>query len=395
MQRSGHSSSPLETLAAAVKTGLPVDLLGHLFHQSLILDEFVEYEAVGNLHMHTRYSDGEGVHVDIALAAIRAGLDFVIVTDHNVWVQGMDGYRYQEGKRVLLLTGEEIHDQAREPQKNHLLVYEARAELSSYAPDPQLLVQETNEHDGLSFVAHPIDPPAPLFGEDDLSWEAWDVRGLTGLEVWNFMSEFKSKLTSIPRAIYYAYNPGLLAQGPFAAVMERWDHMLAQGQRLVAIGGSDAHATPITMGVLKRIIFPYEFLFHCINTHVVIPEPLSGETARDRSAIFNAIRRGSAFIGYDLPAPTTGFRFRAQGEDREIGMGEEFRVRLGVTLQIRVPRPAQLRLLRSGLEIKRWQRTQTAVYTVREPGVYRVEAHIPFRGKLRTWILSNPIYLVA
>jgi len=353
----------------------------------------VEHEAVGNLHAHTRYSDGEGVHVDIARAAIRAGLDFVVVTDHNVWVQGMDGYRYQEGKRVLLLTGEEIHDQEREPQKNHLLVYEARAELARYAPDPQILIQEANEHGGLAFVAHPIDPPAPLFGEDDLSWEAWDIQDLTGLELWNFMSEFKSKLTSIPRALYYAYNPGLIAQGPFTSVLERWDHMLAQGQRLVAIGGSDAHATPVTMGVLKRVIFPYEFLFRCINTHVLLPGTLSGETARDRSAIFNALRAGSAFIGYDLPASTTGFRFRAQGEDREIGMGEELRVRLGVTLQIRVPRPAQLRLLRSGLEIKRWQHTQTAVHTVREPGVYRVEAHLPYRGKLRAWIFSNPIYL--
>jgi hypothetical protein len=54
----------------------------------------VAYEYVGNLHTHTNYSDGNGSHEDIALAAIKAGLDFVIVTDHNVWVDGMDGYRY-------------------------------------------------------------------------------------------------------------------------------------------------------------------------------------------------------------------------------------------------------------------------------------------------------------
>jgi hypothetical protein len=27
------------------------------------------------------------------------------------------------------------------------------------------------------------------------------------------------------------------------------------------------------------------------------------------------------------------------------------------------------------------------------PGVYRVEARLPYRGRDRTWILSNPIYL--
>ena len=46
------------------------------------------HEAVVNLHMHTRYSDGTGTHRDIAQAAIAAGVDVVIVTDHNILVQG-------------------------------------------------------------------------------------------------------------------------------------------------------------------------------------------------------------------------------------------------------------------------------------------------------------------
>jgi hypothetical protein len=355
----------------------------------------MEVEAIGNLHTHTHYSDGHGSHVDIARAAIEAGLDFVVVTDHNVWVQGMDGYRYQEGKRVLLLTGEEIHDQAREPQKNHLLVYEARAELAPYATDPQNLVHEAAEHGALTFIAHPSDPPAPRFGEDDLSWEAWDVQGLTGLELWNFMSEFKSRLSSLPSAIYHAYHPAAIATGPYPEVLERWDHMLSLGHKPVAIGGSDAHATPVSMGPLKRVIFPYPFLFRCINTHVILGETLSGETSRDRTLIFNALRKGSAFVGYDLPAPTAGFRFRAQGIEQEIGMGQEMPVKLGVTLQIRVPHPAQIRLRHSGVEIRRWHDVRTAVHTVREPGVFRVEAYLNYRGRLRAWIFSNPIYLTA
>ncbi|MGZ9235150.1 MAG: histidinol-phosphatase, partial [Anaerolineales bacterium] len=36
--------------------------------------------------MHTVYSDGSGTHKDIAQAALRTGLDVVIVTDHNVLV---------------------------------------------------------------------------------------------------------------------------------------------------------------------------------------------------------------------------------------------------------------------------------------------------------------------
>jgi predicted metal-dependent phosphoesterase TrpH len=51
------------------------------------------HEIVVNLHMHTRYSDGTGTHKDIAHAAIKCGLDAVIVTDHNVLVQGVEGHR--------------------------------------------------------------------------------------------------------------------------------------------------------------------------------------------------------------------------------------------------------------------------------------------------------------
>ena len=68
-------------------------------------------EIVVNLHMHTRYSDGTGSHADIASAALRAGLDAVIVTDHNVLVQGIEGYVRQGRRRVLVLVGEEVHDQ--------------------------------------------------------------------------------------------------------------------------------------------------------------------------------------------------------------------------------------------------------------------------------------------
>ena len=83
------------------------------------------HEIVVNLHMHTRYSDGTGTHKELAQAALQAGLDAIIVTDHNLLVQGVEGY-YRDGqKRLLLLVGQEVHDQVRDPQKNHLLVFNA------------------------------------------------------------------------------------------------------------------------------------------------------------------------------------------------------------------------------------------------------------------------------
>ncbi len=57
---------------------------------------------------------------------MQAGLDVIIVTDHNVFVSGPEDYYKNGDRRVLLLVGEEVHDQARQPQKNHLLVFRRR-----------------------------------------------------------------------------------------------------------------------------------------------------------------------------------------------------------------------------------------------------------------------------
>lgn len=351
------------------------------------------YEYVGNLHVHTPYSDGHGTHEQIALAALRAGLDFVVTTDHNVWVEGMDGYRRCGSRRVLLISGEEVHDQTRVPQKNHLLIYEAHQELSPKAPEPQGLIDAVEQAGGLSFLAHPVDPAAPVVGEPDLSWVDWQVEGYTGLEIWNFMSEFKSHVTSLRLGFYYAYNPERSARGPFPEVLERWDHLLASGKRVVAIGGADAHATPIQKGPFKRIILPYEFLFRAVNTHVLTRQPLSGEVEADRRILFRNLGRGRCFVGFDLPASTRGFRFNAQGNGEQGEMGESIRARYGITLQVKLPERAHLRLIKDGLEVRSWEDCLTAIHTVTEPGAYRVEAHRLYKGKPCGWIYSNPIYV--
>ena len=71
----------------------------------------VLHEIVANPHVHTPYSDGVWYHAQIAQVAAEAGIDLVIVTDHNVWVDGVEGY--YDG--VLMLVGEEVHDVQRLP----------------------------------------------------------------------------------------------------------------------------------------------------------------------------------------------------------------------------------------------------------------------------------------
>jgi len=350
-------------------------------------------EIIVNLHMHTRYSDGTGSHSDIVDAALAAGIDVVIVTDHNVWVKGPEKYYQNGNNKILMLVGEEIHDRTRDPQKNHLLVIGADRELSASAKNPQILLDRVREAGGLSFIAHPNDPPAPAIGEPGLSWENWDIHGFHGIELWNSMTEFKSHLKSRFHAIYYAFSSKDVGVKPFPETLKLWDSMLSQGKQIVAIGGSDAHAFPGRLGFLKKTIFPYKFHFQCINTHLLLPEPLVGNLETDKHLIINAFRQGHAFIGYDLPASTTGFRFTAQGKDIQAMMGDQIDNQFGVTLQVRLPRRALCNLIKDGEIIKTWRNRDTCTYITSEPGVYRIEVYLNYRGRQRGWIYSNPIYV--
>jgi hypothetical protein len=353
----------------------------------------VIYEYVANLHSHSLYSDGHATHDQIAMAAIEAGLDLVAVTDHNVLVQGLDGYRYRADRRVLLVTGQEVHDAGRDPQANHLLVFEAGPELARFAPEPLRLLREVQSQAGLAFAAHPHDPAATSFDEPGIPWLEWDLEGLTGLELWNFMSEFKGRLTSRLQAVYYAYRPQDVPRGPHPNTLAQWDTLLAAGRKMVAIGNADAHGLPAKLGPLRRELFPYQFLFGAINTHLLCPQPLSGQADADRQALFTALRRGNCFVANDLAFPSRGFRFTGQSDLGSAMMGDSLRSRYGAALQVRAPQRAHLRLIRNGQLLQEWPKAESAVITVTEPGAYRAEAHLQLPGGRAGWIYSNPIYL--
>ncbi len=357
------------------------------------------YEYVGNLHVHTTYSDGAAPHDVVAAAAIRAGLDFLIVTDHNVWVHGVEGYyQNRQGDRVLLLTGEEVHDMLRrDPQGNHLLVYGARQELAPFAQGqhPQHLLDAVSAAGGLSFIAHPIDRAVPWAGEGSFNWLDWDISGYTGLELWNYMSAIKTLLPDLLTGLRTIYDPAGAMIGPDVEILALWDDLLRQGQRVPVIGSADAHGSTIRRGPLRKTIYPYDFLFRCVNTHVLLEQPLSGDWLADGTALYGALAAGHTFVGYGLPGDPRGFRFEAVRDGAVIAtMGDQVMLKAGDTLRVNTPAEARLRLIHEGQTVAE-QIGQTLTYTVNAPGAYRAEAWKRYRGRERGWIFSNPIYWVA
>jgi hypothetical protein len=350
------------------------------------------HELIINLHMHTTYSDGSGTHADLGRAALNTGVDVLLVTDHNILVEGANEYFRDGKKRALVLACEEIHDQDRDPQKNHLLVFGADRELAPLADNPQTLIDAVRAAGGICFLAHPYESALPAFGETDISWVDWDVTGFTGLELWNGMSEIKSVSKGKWGAVAYALFPDFLPHGPLPETLHRWDELTAKGRRVVAVGGSDAHALQLSMGPLHKVVFPYEYHFSTINTHTLTPTPLTGDLLRDRKMVFDALGAGHCFIGNDLPASTRGFHFSAQGRDNTVTMGDEIESAGAVTLQTKLPSPAEIRLVRDGKVIKT-AHSDTLVHNTSDPGVYRLEVYKRYLGKLRGWIFSNPIYI--
>ena len=61
----------------------------------------------GAVHIHTRYSDGSGGMGEIIEAAQRAGLDFIVISDHNKLDAKYDGWEgWHDG--VLVIAGAEV-----------------------------------------------------------------------------------------------------------------------------------------------------------------------------------------------------------------------------------------------------------------------------------------------
>lgn len=344
---------------------------------------------VGAVHLHTVHSDGTATHDEIAIIAGWAGLDFVIVTDHNVRVPEAQGH-YGD---VLLLVGEEVHDPQRKPESSHLLVFNVDRSLAEYAQDPQMVIDAAQEAGGLAFIAHPFERSTAYSGVPDINWRDWGVDGYTGLELWNTMSEFKSHVPNLARAILMAYFPDLGLRGPQPETLARWDELIANGRRVAIIGGPDAHGTVYRKGPLVRRVLPYEWLFRTVRLHILCDEPFSSDVTHDAGLVYDAMQAGRSFVAYDWIGDATGFRFVARNSDDEAGMGQQLSIVNGVvTFEVNSPLPALLRLMREG-RIVAERRGRTLSYTSKMPGAYRVEAYRQHWFRWRGWVFTNPIYV--
>ena len=177
-------------------------------------------------------SDGTGTPEEIAVAAARDGLQFVIMTDHGDATRAPEPPRYVSG--VLVIDAVEVST-----DRGHLVVLGGRPSPFPLAGEPSAVLEDAHRLGGMGIAAHPGSPRASL------QWSDWDVP-IDGLEWLNADSEWRDELfASLGRLMLtYWLRPAETLTASLdrpTSVLARWD-ALTSTRRVVGIAGSDAHA---------------------------------------------------------------------------------------------------------------------------------------------------------
>ena len=377
---------------------------------------WTEYRGI--LHSHSHLSHDSEVPFEEILRVLKTtGIDFICLSDHTT--QGRADFSLQwrglhDGK--LFVPGFEM--------KEGIMPFGvASGVVLSNQTDSAVLTRQIAENGGLLFYAHPEEP------------RNWDCPQLIGMEIYNLHIDFKRRknpLSALVPDLLLSQRryPEHILRTVFCRPVEflqRWDQ-LNQTRHITAIAGNDCHqnvgirgiytdsgtiriedTSPKTLKEVKlngftrllarlcfgplepnRLLFhiqldPYERSARYVNTHVLARE-------LTETAILDAVRAGRVFVGFDMIADSSGFRwFAADGTNRVV-MGEAAAFSPAIQLSARSPEPCRFTVVKNGSVVHQ-QEGRTLDWTPTGPGKYRVEAELKVLGQWIPWVYANPIEL--
>lgn len=341
------------------------------------------HRAHGAVHVHTGASaDGSGDVDRVARAAREAGLDFVVISDHNTDASlGIDSYR----QGVLVLGGLEKSTDA-----GHAVVLGIRDLPFRLDGDPATVVRDAADLGGFVIAAHPTS------SHPEGRWTA-GLEGVAAVECLNLAEPgaWPHGGGLVWPLLRYLADPqgALLASLKHSReALDFWDHALL-ARPVAGLLGSDAHGGIRAAGLWIPVPSHRE-AFRLASQHVLLEEALTGDLARDRGLVFDALRAGHSYAALDALANASGFFFEARSGGRRALMGDGLALEgeAEIRAEADAPRGTTLVLLRDGVEVGRGPRIEA---TSRESGCYRVEAYLEPSlvpgGRRLPWILSNPI----
>ena len=379
------------------------------------------------LHAHAEDSTHTGGTLPEMLAdAKKAGISAILLTDHFRPPRDFIDGRWRGFKDgVLFIPGSEIRGCLLYPEKSVLDKMEQ--------PFPDLLKAVT-AGDGMMFLSH-VEERADH-----------PMDGLTGLEIYNRHWDAKKDMASLVAVAMKMTDPKQLVELEEAVrlypdellafqcdypqvYVDKWDEGTKKF-RLTGIAANDCHHNQVfvvkmvdeetvllgtvvdkddgmrkikaesrpgiremTKGrkpgdILARVdLDPYHRSFWNSSTHILAPK-------LDEATLRTALKAGHAYVAHDWMCEATGFRFEALTADGKPAgiMGDEVKQADGMKLQAQFPIACQTRLLRNGVQVAETSGKDRFEFSVKEPGVYRLEAWLTLDGEPRPWIFANPIY---
>ncbi len=269
---------------------------------------------LGDLHIHTEYSHDSVARLAWQIGAARkAGLQYLAITDHDVFEAPFDPAWDQDG--LLLIPGIEWGGAG-----GHANMWGIRTlqDAASNAPDDiRRSWRQARLQGGVQSLNH--------YGSDQADWDALFALApdlfdeLDTIEIWN---------------IFWTFNES--TNEPSVAL---WEDLLTQGYRIGAVGGGDVHYGPA---------------FHISPVTAVYANSLSVP------GILDGIRRGRTYI---TQADLLTFDGRPELEFRADGDGDGvFEAMLGdeippgdIALQIDIKKAkGPVVVIRNGEEIARF-----------------------------------------
>jgi hypothetical protein len=379
---------------------------------------FTDYRAA--MHVHSLLSHDSRATVDeIIAAAKKVGVKVILFTEHPAPPRDY----FKEGHRgmvdgVLLIPGAEYPG---------LLAFPKQSVPIGNDANPQGRVDAVLKTGGQVFLCHL---------EERMDW---DLKGLTGSEIYNLHADFKDEtrliksmrtplglLMLLPISRQYPQETMASLMDYPADYLRRYDE-LCQKSRLTGIAANDSHHNNGLKGIVTEdghlqlvdalgenrgkidpkkvpllkvlmpshpkkgdVVFhldldPYERSFRHVCTHLFLKE-------QTEAAVRETLVAGRVYVSFEWIADPSGFNFQATRGQHTYEMGSEVPLGTGLVLHSVSPLPVRFRLIRNGKEVHS-ALGRTYEHPVTQPGNYRLEAWVNLAENPQIWILSNPIYV--
>jgi hypothetical protein len=359
------------------------------------------YDYSGVINVHSSRSSGSGSVNEIIEQAQAAELDFISITDLNLFEQEPEDHQYHD-KLLVMYDGQYSYLNSR------LLYLGAKNKLALSGPSRsqahlsnRLDLNSSTETDGFLILSHPF--------KKGYSWKGEFPRGLHGIEILNLRQIWQDvwlndTLSFLWTVILYPFNQNLAFIRLFEIPnreFQLWDELTSQ-RKTVGLAGSAAKSKIRILG--QDIGLPrYKTLFGIVRNHVLLRSELTGEKKSDYKKIISALRAGHFYMSLDVLANPKGFIAKIVDDTPNPHiMGSEVRLTKNQELVVVLPSeplvPFETVIYKDGKKVMASNSTETRL-RLHEPGVYRAVIRViptfplPDGKKWIPWIFTNPFYV--